>query len=136
MFVVGDWNWVLEWMPIRFRRRVHTVCSLFYILSGVCLTVVSGLFTSIILKSYSGDSRVGPTNDLTVSEDSQNSVRYEFGPCLYFAYTFAILEMAIGVGSLFTNPFKTRAPDNHEKSAPAGHPEPYDDLVISFDSYY
>ena len=93
-------------------------------------TLTSGLFTDIILKSYAGDSRLGPTNALVVQENTANSVRYEFGVCLYLGYTFGFVEMVLGIVSIFSNPFPREKKDAQEVE--------YDEKYLrnSYDTYY
>ena len=35
--------------------------------------------------------------NVVMEEQNQNMVRYEFGPCLYFAYTFGFVQMLLGI---------------------------------------
>ena len=67
--------------------------SLLYLLSGTFLIVVSGLFTDIILRAYSNDSKMGPTHSIGMVQHDENLVRYEFGACLCKSNSLFLSDM-------------------------------------------
>ena len=60
LFMVGDWNHILHRMDDGPKRKLITFGGILYLTSGIFLIVVSALFTDIIMKSYSSDSKYGP----------------------------------------------------------------------------
>ena len=60
------------------------VCSF----AGLFLLITSALFTVAIVREYGSENKYGPLTKYNIAESDDNSVRYEFGACLYVAYTF------------------------------------------------
>ena len=71
--------------------------------------ITAGLFTAAILQQYSGESKVGPRNHLIVQEHNDNELKYEFGPCLYLAYTFGFVELLVGIMHFFLHPYASQS---------------------------
>lgn len=119
LLVAGDWNMILYRLEAGIKNKCLIFGSVLYSVSGIFLIIVSALFTDIIMKSYSSDTKYGPLNgNVVVQKQDQNLVRYEFGICLYLGYTFGFLEMIIGVAHIAFNPFKTEKDELMEKEEP------------------
>ncbi|CAG5103364.1 Oidioi.mRNA.OKI2018_I69.chr1.g739.t1.cds [Oikopleura dioica] len=130
MFVCGGWNHLLsrskEENPRIFKNLVR-VSAFFFFLAGVFLIIVSSLFTDIILKSYSSDTKFGPVNgNIVVQQQNQNTVRYEFGVCLYLGFIFGFFELSLGLATLCLNPYLKRNQEEEE-------PDERSDLQYGYD---
>ena len=111
-------------------KNLVRVSAVFYFFAGLFLIIVSALFTDIILKSYAADSKFGPVNgNVVVQQQSQNTVRYEFGACLckpfifikkifFFSdlgYIFGFLELSLGCATICLNPYSRKKDEREDE---------------------
>lgn len=115
--ICGDWNHLLHRADDKINRWIVYATGSCLLISGLFLIITATLFTTAILQQYTGESKIGPRNDLIVADYNSNELKYEFGPCLYLAFTFGLVELVTGILHFFLHPYPSSADEPvHEVS--------------------